>query len=361
MRAALLCLMTFFALPVQAQGTLVGHVRETTGLGIANAGVRIAGGELGALTDADGAFRIAGVPAGVVKVSTRRIGFRPGTNEVTVVNGQTVDVTVVLASMPVQLEQVIVTARHAPYDARLAGFQARSLKKVGTFITREKIESRAAPSFSDLLREVPGVRIVAARSGIRNAVRFRGQNCPPLVFVDGVPASADEFDVDMIDPISVEGVEIYMSMLTVPAELTAPRGLDQCGVIAVWSRPFRPAPKPAKTVTPVELALLVESAAVFTADQVDSPTRLERASYTPIYPDSLWRAAVGGQATVEFVVDRYGRVEMGTVSVVSASHALFGEAVRNALERSRFTPATRKGLHVRQVVQLPTRFEAPRP
>lgn len=361
MRSALLCLMTVIALPAYAQGTLTGHVREPSSLGVANAGVRIAGGELGAVTDANGAFRIQGIPAGAVKVLTRRIGFRPGTDEVNVVAGQTVDVTVVLAPTPLQLEQVTVTARHEPYDARLAGFRERSMKKVGTFITREKIESRAAPSFSDLLREVPGVRIVAARSGIRNAVRFRGQNCPPLVFVDGVPASADEFDVDMIDPGGVEGVEIYMSMLTVPAELTAPRGLDQCGVIAVWSRPFRPAPKPAKTVTPADLARLVDSAAVFTADQVDSPARLERASYTPIYPDSFWRAAAGGQATVEFVVDRYGRVEMETVSVVSASHALFGESVRNALARARFTPAVRRGLHVRQIVQLPTRFEAPRP
>jgi TonB family protein len=361
MRAALLCLMTLFALPARAQGTLVGHVRETTGLGIANAGVRIAGGELGAVTDANGAFRIPGIPAGVVKLSTRRIGFRPGTDEVTVVDGHTVDVTVVLAPTPVQLEQLTVTARHEPYDARLAGFRERSMNRVGTFITRDKIESRAAPSFSDLLREVPGVRIVGARSGIRNAVRFRGQNCPPLVFVDGVPASADEFDVDMINPVGVEGVEIYMSMLTVPAELTAPRGLDQCGVIAVWSRPFRPAPKAAKTVTPADLARMVELAAVFTADQVDTSARLERSSYTPLYPDSLWKAAAGGQATVEFVVDRYGRVEMETVSVVSASHALFGEAVRNALARSRFTPAVRSGLHVRQVVLLPTRFERPNP
>lgn len=361
MRPALLCLVTVLALPAGAQGTLTGHVREPSGLGIANAGVRVIGGELGAVTDSTGAFQISGVPAGAVKVSARRIGFRPATEDVTVVAGQTVDVTIVLAPMPVRLFPVTVTARHEPYDSRLEGYRQRSLRKIGTFITREKIESRAAPSFSDLLREVPGVRIVASRSGIRNAVRFRGQNCPPLIFIDGAPASADEFDVDIIDPISVEGVEIYMSMLTVPAELTAPRGLDQCGVIAVWSRAFRPPPKRAPTLAPAEVARMVESAAVFTADQVDTPVRLERATYLPVYPDSLWNAAASGQATAEFVVDGYGRVELGTVSIVSASDALFGDAVRNALGRARFTPAVRKGLRVRQVVQLPTRFEPPKP
>jgi TonB family protein len=280
---------------------------------------------------------------------------------VTVRDGQSVDVTIELVPAPVQLDPVTVTARHEPFDARLAGFQKRSLGKVGTFITREKIESRAAPSFSDLLREVPGVRIVSLNSGIRNGVRFRGQNCPPVVFVDGFPASADEFDVDMVDPVSVEGVEIYMGMLTVPAELQAPRGMDHCGAIAIWSRPFRSAPKRAKQVSQADLTHLIESAAVFTSDQVDRPIRLERDSFTPLYPDSLWKSATAGNATVEFVVDSYGRVEMETFSVISASHRLFGESVRNALARARFAPAIRQGQRVRQLAQLPTRFERPSP
>lgn len=361
MRPVIVCLAVVLALPVRAQGTLIGYVREASGLGIANAEVRIAGGALAARTDGIGAFRIPGVPAGGVKVSARRIGFAPGTSEVMVLDGRTVEVSLVLAPMPIRLEAVTVTARQEPYDARLAGFRQRSQKKVGTFITREKIESRAAPSFSDLLREVPGVRLVASNSGIRNAVRFRGQNCPPLIFVDGVPASADEFDVDIVDPASVEGVEIYMSMLTMPSDLHSPRGLEQCGAIAIWSRPFRPAPKPPKTVSQAELERQVESAKVFTADQVDTPARLDRDSFTPPYPDSLWKAAAGGRATVEFVVDGYGRVEMETVSVISASHPLFGEAVRSALARARFFPAIKGGQRVRQLAQLPTRFARPEP
>jgi hypothetical protein len=353
--------MTVSALCAHAQGTLTGHAREPSGLGVANVRVTIAGVERGAVTDSSGAFRVLSIPAGATIVSTRRIGFRPGTAEITVLNGQTVDITVVLTPTPTQLEQVTVTARREPFDSRLAGFRERSHKHVGTFITREKIESRASPSFSDLLREVPGVRLVAARSGIRNAVRFRGQNCPPLVFVDGVPASADEFDVDMIDPISVEGIEIYMGMLTVPSELHAPRGLDQCGVIAVWSRPFRSVPRPAKTVTPDDVMRMVESASVFTADQVDAPARLESVTYTPLYPDSLWRAAVGGQTMAEFVIDSDGHVEMGTVNIVFASHALFSAAVHTALARAHFYPATKNGHHVRQLVQLPTRFEPQKP
>jgi len=272
-----------------------------------------------------------------------------------------VDITVALPFAPWQLERVMVTARREPFDSRLAGFRQRSEKRVGTFITRERIEASASATFSDLLRSVPGVRVVASSSGIRNALRFRGQDCPPLVYVDGFPASADEFDVDIIDPATVEGVEIYMSMLTVPAELNSPRGLERCGVIAVWSRPFRPKPRSAKLVPAAELQRLVESSAVYTANEVDSTARLERGSFSPLYPDSLWKAGTGGQVMVEFVVDGYGRVELEFFSVVSASHAEFADSVREALASAHFAPAIKNGRHVRQLVQLPTRFDRPTP
>jgi TonB family protein len=148
-----------------------------------------------------------------------------------------------------------------------------------------------------------------------------------------------------------------MGMLTVPAELNAPRGLEHCGVIAVWSRPFRPRPRSAKPVSPADLQRMVDTAALYTAGEVDQPARIEGDSYTPVYPDSLWRTGTGGQAMVEFVVDGYGRVEMDFYSVVSASHPAFGESVREALARTRFVPAIRKGHRVRQLVQLPTRFD----
>lgn len=353
--------MTVIALPTHAQGTLTGHVRDPSGFGVASAEVHLAGGPTGTVTDARGAFRVQGVPAGLVKVSARRIGFLPGSTDATVGDGQTVDVTVVLDFTPLQLEQVTVTARREPFDARLAGFRLRSQKHVGTFITRERIEASSSSNFSDLLRSVPGVRVGSVNSGFQNSVRFRGADCAPVVFIDGFPATAGEFDVDVIDPASVEGVEIYMGMLTVPAEFVAPRALEHCGVIAVWSRPFRPPPKQEKTVSQAELQRMVESSAVHTADEVDSPARIERDTYTPVYPDSLWKAGASGQVMAEVVVDTFGRPEMAFFSVVSASHEAFGEAVRQALARARFAPAMKGGRRVRQLVHLPTHFDRPKP
>jgi TonB family protein len=356
MRSLLVCLLALIATPAFAQGTLTGHVRDPGGLGIGGAEVRVLGGSQATVTDERGEFRLTGVPAGALRLTARRMGFRPATVEIAAEAAQA-PVALQLEPASIQLAPMTVTVRREPYSARLAGFQQRSQQRVGTFITRERIEASSSSSFSDLLRSIPGIRMAPSRTGIQNSLRFRGANCPPLVFVDGVPASADEFDVDIIDPATVEGVEVYMGMLTVPAELHAPRGLEHCGVIAVWSRPFRPPPRRRGSAAPTKLQGLVESSTVFVAETVDEKARIEPGSFTPVYPDSLWRAAASGDVLVEFVVDNYGRIETEFLSVVSASHAAFGEAVREALLRAKFEPAVRRGRRVRQLVYLPTHFE----
>jgi len=59
---------------------------------------------------------------------------------------------------------------------------------------------------------------------------------------------------------------------------------------------------------------------------------------------------------VRFVVDTMGRAELGDVVIVEATHALFADAVKNALERYRFTPGAVEGRKVRTMVQLPFTF-----
>lgn len=360
MRLLASCLAATIALPALAQGTLAGRVRDQLGAAIAGAELRVTGSALVTYADDSGAFRLAGLPAGPAKLTARRIGFRPSTIDVVIADHQDTDVALTLIPTPVRLDVITVLARREPYDARLAAFEARLKKHVGTFITREKFDANPSATLSDFLREVPGVKVSMMNSGIRNALRFRGQNCAPVVFIDGFPATADEFDVDIVDPATVEGVEVYMSMMTVPPELLAPRGLSACGVVAIWSRPFRPAPRPTKTVSQAELQKMLETSQVFTADQVDRPVRLDRESFAPPYPDSLWNTYTAGHATVEFVVDEVGHVEMETFSIVSASHRQFGEAVRNGLINTRFAPAIKDGRRVRQIVQLPARFARPK-
>ena len=359
-RALLTFMAVCCALPAGAQGTLTGHVRESTGVGIAGAEVRIVGGSLRAITDAEGAFRIGRVPPAAASLTVRRIGFLPATRELVVSDGATADVTIVLEMLPAQLPLVTVTEREAGLDP-LRGFRDRMKKRSGHFYTREKIESLQPTRFTDIIRGVPGVRIGPVRgTGIRNGVRLRGSSCWPIVFIDGFAAAAAEFDLDTVDPASVDAVEVYMDAASAPTELMGPRGGDRCGVIAIWSRTFRRESRPSTAETDrAELQRLLESGAVFSATDVDSAARILPGTLAPTYPDSLWQSASEGYARVEFVVDADGALEWEYFSVVSASKPAFGAAVKTALENATFAPAIKRGKRVRQLMQVPVRFERP--
>jgi TonB family protein len=58
----------------------------------------------------------------------------------------------------------------------------------------------------------------------------------------------------------------------------------------------------------------------------------------------------------EFVVDAEGKIEPGTLSIVSSTHQLFSVAAARALQAATYIPATKDGKAVRQVVQQPVRF-----
>jgi TonB family protein len=97
---------------------------------------------------------------------------------------------------------------------------------------------------------------------------------------------------------------------------------------------------------------------VYTADQVDQPAFLaDGTTASPVYPDSLWEAGVSGRVVAEFIVDANGNVEPGTITIASATHPYFGSAVRSALESAVFHAAQLAGKTVRQLVDLPFRFQ----
>ena len=59
------------------RGTVAGVVRDSSGGGIAGAEITIVGTGLRAHTNPQGEFRLTNVPAGIVSVGVRRLGFVP--------------------------------------------------------------------------------------------------------------------------------------------------------------------------------------------------------------------------------------------------------------------------------------------
>lgn len=339
--------------------TVHGVARDSTGTPIPGVEVAVVGSGIRARSNDSGVYRLSGLAPGPATLTARRIGYRAYREELQLRDGEVRELDIPLVVSAALLSGIQVTAPHEPYESRLAGFYARMDRHVGRFITRERIDRADNANLSAMLREIPGVQI-GANSMQGRVIRLRGADCPPLVFIDGFPASAGEFDLDMIEPQSVEGVEVYSGAASVPPEFSGPRDLDRCGVIAIWSRPSRPHARVAAAPDTLRAARKAQAfATAYTSDQVDVAARLDTATLRPSYPDSLYRAGVGGRVVVEFVVDTSGAIDPASVDLMASSDPLFTLAVSQALALTRFVPAVRQGVRVRQVVQLPVEFSPP--
>ncbi len=347
---------------IRPAGIVSGVVRDSAGARLVGAELTVDGARARAFSNDTGGFRILGVPAGPQSIRARRLGFSPSVQEVRVDSGAVALLDLMMGRVPVELETVTVSAAARPaYTGWAADFYRRKDRgSGGRFIDREQIERRGANRVTDFVRTIPGVTIRSTPYA-SSTIFFRGRTCPPFVWIDGTPAMAGYLDVDAFDAQSLEGIETYSSPATVPAELSVPLHKMRCGMIVLWTKmPDRPDRKVAATkYTAGDLASLVRSLKAYTADQVDTPVRAHpEATFAPRYPAEQRAANTSGSVIVEFIVDINGKPEMDTFGVVSASQQEFVDATRTAVAGTRFLPAELDGTRVRQVVQLPVRFDA---
>lgn len=341
----------------QAVGSVRGVVHDSVDGVVSDAQVGIKGSAFRTTSDEAGAFRLVGIPVGDAVLEVRRLGYRPVSTPVTIAAGGELRVDPALAPVPEQLAPVQIHRRAEAYDSRLAGFNERKSKHEGYFVTRERLDRMNSARFVDALREMPGVSVRTLRGGVIT-VSLRGARCAPLFFMDGFPATSGTMDLGMIDLSGVEGIEVYSGM-SIPPEFMVVSGSENCGVIAVWSRPFRPKPRVRESLSRTDLERLVAEHTVFTGDQVSVPAAwIGGGSGIPVYPDSLWTARVTGRVVAEFIVGQDGNIETGTLTIASATHPYFASAVRSALDGAVFRPAVLNGNPVRQLVQLPFVFSA---
>jgi TonB family protein len=75
-----------------------------------------------------------------------------------------------------------------------------------------------------------------------------------------------------------------------------------------------------------------------------------------VYPELLRQARIQGHVVLEVVVDTTGRVETGSLTVVSATHPGFVAPARRALLATLFRPGRVQGRAVRVLVRVPIDF-----
>jgi TonB family protein len=99
----------------------------------------------------------------------------------------------------------------------------------------------------------------------------------------------------------------------------------------------------------------------FSAVDVDSIAVIDPTSEAPEYPATLALRKLEGSATLRFVIDSTGTIDMSTVRVMSASHSGFAKAVIAAMPRMKYRPASIAGKPVRLLVEQSFSFKIRKP
>lgn len=180
-------------------------------------------------SDASGRFRTPPLPLGRYDLVVTSDGYAALEGSLGLDGSGTVDVRVQIVPVDFALEPVIAVATRRTRLEQV-GFYERLRFGDGHYITREELDHHAPTHLSDVLRGIPGVRVLP---GIArpNQVLLRG-NCVPRVVLDGLLLSGP-VEVDSLLPtIDVAGVEVYHGAAA-PILYT---GETTCGVIMLWSR-----------------------------------------------------------------------------------------------------------------------------
>lgn len=140
---------------------------------------------------------------------------------------------------PDSIPSIPSAAREIP-ESWQADFDARRRREQGVFFDRAAIDRLGATSLADVVRRVPGVRVVPGPSGPRFQSVRAGRlsfdptlaQCDLAVFVDGQPVPGNEENGVSIAIAQVAAIEVYASATALPRVFSGVR--STCGVIALW-------------------------------------------------------------------------------------------------------------------------------
>jgi len=222
--------------PDETATVIFGRVTERgTGDAVSDASVVLEGLDVGRVSDRDGRFEFPKVAPGSYILRITHIGYETIADTLVVPPSSEMNLDVQLVTAAVELEPLVVVATYSMQGKMAAFHRRRRTAQAGHFITRADFEERHVAYVTDMLRRIPGLRMVPRRGGgmtVGNQVVMRG-SCRPAIFIDGILSSTAGMTLDeMFRPDDIEGIEIYRGPETPSAYLQ-----NQCGAILIWTRP----------------------------------------------------------------------------------------------------------------------------
>lgn len=230
--ASLFLLMSFNSSALG--GSLAGRV--TTGENevatpLVGVNVLLHGTIRGTVTNRDGDFRLENIPAGKYSLTFSLVGFRRQTlAEVFVTDEKETFVEVRMVPMPIQAEQVVVTASR----------REQSLEDVPLSVSvldAATMRQRNSLTIDDALRYVPGVNMTGTQINIRGSSGYSlGAGSRVLMLLDGVPLLAGDTGELLFEAIPVGQIDRIEVVKGASSALYGSNALG--GVINIVTRPI---------------------------------------------------------------------------------------------------------------------------
>ncbi len=204
--------------PPAAHGVIEGAVHDERGNPLPYTNVLLLGTDRGEMTNADGRFRLAGVPSGSYVIRVTYLGFESQERAVEVGTGQTVSLPFTLREAVVMtLKPVVVDANRDPID--LEGTDNRYR------MDEDEISGAPVDDLQQALALQPGLVVQAGQ------LRARGERTPIVFQVDGVAVSDPSNGSNAsLANIAIESAE------TLVGGLDAEFGNAQAGVVNLTTK-----------------------------------------------------------------------------------------------------------------------------
>ena len=201
-----------------------------------NAGTRVelVGTGVVAVTNERGEFAMRNLPSGSRVLVIKHVGFVAKVLPVDLSSREEKRVAVKLQKFVETMDPVLVTARReAALDK--VGFSQRRRTGMGYYMGPERLEQMHPPFVTDLLRMVPGLRVMRSYYGdIITSTRTTGNGCVQYYLDDTPYAEMVPGDINnFVTGKEVMAVEVYQGGL-VPPQYS--RSGASCITIILWTR-----------------------------------------------------------------------------------------------------------------------------
>jgi Carboxypeptidase regulatory-like domain/TonB-dependent Receptor Plug Domain len=201
--------------------------------------VELVGTDVVVSTNDKGEFTMTKVPSGSHMLLARHLGYGAASVPVDLTPRAPQRVTIKLPKFVAMMDPVLVTARLSA-GLQAVGFNERK-KRTGSgyFLGPDQLQRMHPNDLSDILHQLPSVRVVysngrAVRATSRRGVNgFSDRSCMQY-FVDDMPWQSNGDDInDFVNGNEVVAVELYQPGQAPPQYS---RGLGNCVTVVLWTQ-----------------------------------------------------------------------------------------------------------------------------